>query len=329
MFTTRWGPRTYANVANNGSHPGIDQRSNSQREAMMEGDNLKRAAAAKKAFFRMRLDLEGSRKQMGKGNIISFLVNAGGQGSQTVGKKDINKILRCGGFVTSQVLGITINDYRPNQIEVLFKDEVDIDVLAVENRVKEQGMDVIVSKFDHIEKFLMIYGLPLSADVDLVKEKIKEAIKPFVKNILEVTPCVHRDEDGEDFFKGNYDGNWTVKVVPKQMKQVPNYIVVDSRAQVMAKAVYTKKVGDKLEMCQDCFSTDHFKRHPECEGPVKWSEYCQTFRNVWEKYSLEEDEEDEQADGLIAESGEERVEVSEGFGKAGNGERDYLNGIRA
>ena len=87
MFPTRWGPRTYANVANNGSHPGIDQRSNSQREAMMEGDALKRAAAAKKAFFRMRLDLEGSRKQMGKGNIISFLVNAGGQGSQTVKKK--------------------------------------------------------------------------------------------------------------------------------------------------------------------------------------------------------------------------------------------------
>ena len=264
MFTTRWGPRSYASVANNGPYPGNEQRNNSQREATLEGEALKKAAASKKAFFRMRTDLEGSRRQMGKGNIISFLVNAGAQGNQSIEKKDINKILRCGGFVTSQVLGITINDYRPNQIEVLFRDEVEIDALVVETRVKAQGMDVSVSKFDHIEEFLMIYGLPLSADMDSVKEKIKEAIKPFVKNILEVTPCVHREENnGEDFFTGNYDGSWRCKVTPKLRKQIPNYIVVDSRAQVMAKAVYTKKIGDKLEMCQDCFSTDHLKRAPD------------------------------------------------------------------
>ena len=269
---------------------GTDQMNTSRREAIAEAVNLKKKAAAKKAFFRMRMDLEENRKDLGKGNIVAFLLNAGGTGNQSVEKKDINKVLRCSGFVTSQILGITRNDYRPNQIEVLLKDEVAIDTCEIESRLKANGLDVIVSKFDHVEEYLMIYGLPLSRDMDVLENKIRESIKPFVKSILEVTPSVYKEEDGEDFFKGNYDGNWRIKIIPRKRKQVPNYIVVDPRAQVMAKAVYTKKVGDKLEMCSDCFSTDHFKWAPERSGPAKWIDYCEDFRRVWEANSLEIDE---------------------------------------
>ena len=127
------------------------------------------------------------------------------------------------------MLGITINDYRPNQVEVLFTEEVAIDTLDIESRLKVNGLDVIVYKFDHVEEYLMIYGLPLSRDMGEVGNKIREAIKPFVKSIIEVTPCVYKEEDGEDFFKGNYDGNWRCKIIPKKRKQVPNYIVVDAR----------------------------------------------------------------------------------------------------
>ena len=296
MYSTQWGPRSYASVTNSG--PGYrsenedvaDQMNTSRREAIAEGVNLKKKAASKQAFFRMKMDLEGNRKELGKGNIVVFLLNAGGTGNQSVDKKDINKVLRCSGFVTSQVLGITRNDYRPNQVEVLFKEEVDIDITEIESRLKASSLEVIVSKFDHVEEYLMIYGLPLSSYMDVVEEKIRESIKPFVKSIIEVTPCVYKEEHGEDFFKGNYDGNWRVKIVPRKRKQVPNYIVVDPRAQVMAKAVYTKKVCDKLEMCSDCFSTDHFKWAPECSGPAKWSDYCEEFRRVWEANSLEIDE---------------------------------------
>ena len=269
---------------------GTDQMNTSRREAIAEAVNLKKKAAAKKAFFRMRMDLEENRKDLGKGNIVAFLLNAGGTGNQSVEKKDINKVLRCSGFVTSQILGITRNDYRPNQIEVLLKDEVAIDTCEIESRLKANGLDVIVSKFDHVEEYLMIYGLPLSRDMDVLENKIRESIKPFVKSILEVTPSVYKEEDGEDFFKGNYDGNWRIKIIPRKRKQVPNYIVVDPRAQVMAKAVYTKKVGDKLEMCSDCFSTDHFKWAPECSGPARWSDYCEDFKRDWEANFLDIDE---------------------------------------
>ena len=82
---------------------GNEQINTSRREAMAEGANLKKKAASKKAFFSMKMDLEGNRKDLGKGNIVSFLLNAGGTGNQSVEKKEINKVLRCSGFTTSQV----------------------------------------------------------------------------------------------------------------------------------------------------------------------------------------------------------------------------------
>ena len=68
--------------------------------------------------------------------------------------------------------------------------------------------------------------------MEYLENKIKEAIGPFVKNILDVNPGTHKEENGEDFFKGHYDGTWRVKVCPILHKQVSNYIVVDNKYQV-------------------------------------------------------------------------------------------------
>ena len=94
-----------------------------------------------------------------------------------------------------------------------------VDSLEIEDKLRRGGMDVIVSKFDHVEEYLTLYGLPLNSDMNKLKVKIEESIKPFVKNILEVKPCVHKDEHGQDYFKGNPDGNCFLKVVPKIMLQ--------------------------------------------------------------------------------------------------------------
>ena len=309
MLRTRWGPSSYATAANGGRGRGRaqdDQQSSMRDKAMEEGRDLVKEATNKKAFFQLRLDLEGNRKQLGKGNIVSFLICEDAQGKRDVEKSDVSKILRVGGFTSDQVIGITMNDYRSNQIEVLFRDDVIVDTCEVERKVKAQGCDVIVSKFDHVEEFIMIYGLPLSCNMDSVKFKIEEAIEPFVKNVLEVSPCVYRDSGEDDFFKERYNGNWRVKVTPRMELQVPNYIVVGSQEQVMAKAVYTKKIGSKLEMCSDCFSTGHFKKQSACSGPVKWSEYCQGFRDDWERLSLAI-EEDEQGDPALVNVDESRL----------------------
>ena len=282
-----YGPR----VGNErqGNLSGGQHDENGATRARHEGAELKKMAANKKAFFQMRLDLEGKRKNLGRGNILTFLINS----NNGIEKQDVNKMLRCGGFQPAQVKGITFNVYRSNQVEVLFHEEVNVDIKEVEEKIKRDAqMDVIVGKFDHLEEYLMLYGLPLSSDMVSLRAQIEETIKPFVKKILDLEPTLHRDSDTDDFFKDNFDGNWRLKVVPRNGKQIPNYIVVGETAQVMGKAVYTKKVGEKMEMCQDCFSTDHFKRSPECPGPVKWSKYCEHFKDYWDSCSVEMDGED-------------------------------------
>ena len=110
-------------------------------------------AANKKAFFQMRLDLEGKRKNLGRGNILTFLINS----NNGIEKQDVNKMLRCGGFQPAQVKGITFNVYRSNQVEVLFHEEVNVDIKEVEEKIKRDAqMDVIVGKFDHLEEYLML-----------------------------------------------------------------------------------------------------------------------------------------------------------------------------
>ena len=314
MYTTRWGPRSYASVLDNGpvygprvgnerqgNLSGGQHDENGATRARHEGAELKKMAANKKAFFQMRLDLEGKRKNLGRGNILTFLINS----NNGIEKHDVNKMLRCGGFQPAQVKGITFNVYRSNQVEVLFHEEVNVDIKEVEEKIKRDAqMDVIVGKFDHLEEYLMIYGLPLSSDMVCLRAQIEETIKPFVKKILDLEPTMHKDSATDDFFKDNFDGNWRIKVVPRNGKQIPNYIVVGESAQVMGKAVYTKKVGEKMEMCQDCFSTDHFKRSPECPGPVLWSKYCADFRDYWDSCTVETDGEDYDAtnDGITGDT---------------------------
>ena len=226
---------------------------------------------------------------MGKGNIVTFLLSDARQGIEP---DEINKMLRVGGFKPNETVTIKINDFRANQVEVLFETGVVVDTCVVEEKLRRGGMDVSVSKFDHVEEFLMIYGLPPTYDIEVVRLKINEAISPFVQKILEVAPCVHKGVAKDDFFDGKFDGNWRLKIVPKSQVQIPNFIVIGNDAQVMGKVVYTKKLGDKEEMCADCFRTGHFKK--DCPGPRKWVDYCEEFKRVWEELSLggEDEEED-------------------------------------
>ena len=233
---------------------------------------------------------------------MTFLLNNGNQGIE---KSDINKVLRIGGFTTEQVMAIKLNDFRANQAEVLFEDGVQIDTQVLEEKLKKEGTIVIVSKFQHVEEYLMLYGLPLTSNIELMKEKIVESIKPFVKEVFSVVPGVHKGDVKDDFFAGNYNGNWSIKVGPKTGRQIPNFIVVGQEAQVMAKAVYTKKLGLKEEMCQDCFNTDLYRNSEVCPGPREWAEYCQEFKEKWETLLLEAT--DENDDNLQSEVEESRL----------------------
>ena len=290
MQNNRFGRRSYATAVatddnSDGLVPGVSSRQSMMNRAINEGRNLRKEAESKKRYFQQKLNLEGNRKKLGKGNIITFLINDENQGIE---KSDINKVLRISGFSVGDVEGIKLNDFRSNQVEVLLKPGLDVDVQQIEERLRKANIDAAVSKFDHVEEFIMIYGLPLTSDMENLESKILDALKPFVKKVLEIVPMKHKEENSEDFFAGHYNGNWRVKVCPKDKLQVPNFIVVGQNSQVMGKAVYTRKVSPKEEMCSDCFSTQHFKKAPDCPGLRDWSDYCKEFERNWTELSLEE-----------------------------------------
>ena len=235
----------------------------------------------------MKWDCEANRKVLGKGNQVSILVHDSNGASVSVEKSEVNKMLRFGGFQNGDVLGVTKCDFNPNQIEVHFKEDIVVDTCDFEMKVKNKGINASVLKFDKIEEVLTIYGLPLTKNMDYMKGLINDSIVAYVKDVISVTPMVYEDENGEDFFKGKFNGNWRVKVAPTAGRQVPNFIVVGQKEKVMAKAVYSKSAGNKLEMCSDCFSTGHYKRSDQCVGPVRWEAYCKTFKEEWDMMFLE------------------------------------------
>ena len=160
-------------------------------------------------------------------------------------------------------------------------------------KIKDAGINAIVSKFESLEEVLILYGLPLTNDIEGLKSIIIETIAPFVKRVGEVFPCKYGATAGE-FFEGKLNGNWRVRVNPKPDRQVPNFIVLGAETKVMVKAKYVRNEFERKEMCSDCFSTEHFRNHEECPGLKDWEEYCREFSDHWEMCRLDTDESEDQ-----------------------------------
>ena len=85
MQKNRFGRRSYATAVatddiSDSSAPGVSPRLSMANRAVNEGRNLRKEAENKKRYFQQKLNLEGNRKKLGKGNIITFLINDENQG---------------------------------------------------------------------------------------------------------------------------------------------------------------------------------------------------------------------------------------------------------
>ena len=270
-------------------------------------------AAREKFLFNQRIKMEEKRTRLAKGNILNFLMDR-----KSVEDKRVllNKVLRLAGFKTSDISGIKLNDYRDSQAEVLLKDEVSWDIEQIERKLKEAGLNVGVSRFDDKEEVINIFGLPLTNDILGMKEKIREALEPFVGRVKDILATVYNGNGSgsggggggdDDFFGGLYDGNYRVKVTPLKdvSMQVPNFIVVDREKKVCAKAVYSKAITEKKNMCTNCYATDHFRDNVLCRGPKSWEEYAAEFEGTWLAAFEKKSE-------VIEDIGEVEVEESQG-----------------
>ena len=137
----------------------------------------------------------------------------------------------------------------------------------------------------------MLYGLPPSDDIEFLKGKIIESISPFVKKVVDVVPCMHKSNTEDDFFDGKYNGNWRIKVVPRDEYYIPNFVVIGK--DVMGRIVYTKMAGSRMEMCTECYRTGHFR--VDCPGSRDWGEYVDEFNKAWESLMVNNDVNEEDA----------------------------------
>ena len=104
MNNTRWETRTFARAREpSDEDPGGGGGTNLGAQARLQGAELQREAAKKKFYFQQKMELEGNRKTLGKGNIVTFLI---GDAKQVLQYNDFNKVLRVAGFTPDQVLAI-------------------------------------------------------------------------------------------------------------------------------------------------------------------------------------------------------------------------------
>ena len=85
-------------------------------------------------------------------------------------------------------------------MEVLLKDDVEIDLKKMEDVIDKQKLSMSVGPFDHVEEIFMIYGLPLTTDVAGMRDRIKESVEPFVRDIVSIEPSKFYDDRTLDFF---------------------------------------------------------------------------------------------------------------------------------
>ena len=292
---TSWQGRTYADKV---ASPQVQQQSGPQQpvDYVERGKQIREAnvflradrnekKAREKFLFHQRIRMEEKRSKLARGNILNFLM----EGKNVSDKRVLmNRVLRTAGFGPSDVSSIKLNEYRGAQAEVLLKDGVSYEIEEIDRKLKQEGLNVVVSSFDDKEEVLNIFGLPLTTDVEGMKKKILEAIEPFCERVKDIIATTHQKFEEDDFFGGANDGNYKVKVVPAKdpVIQIPNFIVVDNEKRVCARAVYTKSLNEKKQMCLNCYSVDHFRDDFECKGPKAWEDYAGEFEIAWQEASV-------------------------------------------
>lgn len=243
----------------------------------MERQDRRELAGDRKKMYQNAMQLMQRRKTASRGNIVTFLFN---DRNAFIDKQGvINNVLRMSGFTPSNVLSLKMNDFRNNECEVMFKDDVTIDCDEIEEKIRKNGMNVSVSKFIETEEICMVYGMPLTSDVEGMKEQIRETISPFVRRVVSITATTHYGKNENDFFHGRLTGDYKVKVVPLNEGQIPYYVSIGDQ-HVMGRVHYVRKMMDKKVMCDACFSTAHMMRDPECPGVRDWQDYVKEFEEM-------------------------------------------------
>ena len=155
MLRNNWKPPDYRKAAAGGGRRADDQGGSGGQgggEASQENNNgqlgpdatrqlvdqmvrqdRRELAGDRQKMFKNQMQLIQRRKTASKGNIVTFVFN---ERNAFIDKQGaINNVLRVSGFTPSNVLSLKLNDFRNNECEVMFKEEVTVDCEVIEDKI--------------------------------------------------------------------------------------------------------------------------------------------------------------------------------------------------
>ena len=96
-------------------------------------EEQKKKADEKTKFFRQRLVMENNRRNMAmKKNIVAFSMKEGA--GDFFKSAEVSELLAAVGFQLEDVEGIMVNCFRPTQVEVTFRREVEVKVSVINDK---------------------------------------------------------------------------------------------------------------------------------------------------------------------------------------------------
>ena len=212
------------------------------------------------------------------------------EGEDRCSYDDIGEILDKLGLTASDVVSIADNPYNDREIEVLLKDETELEIAEWSRKLDALDAPVTVNKMGKLEEVFIIRNLPLTLDQTTVKKWIEDAVAPFVEEIHDITPLKHSrkkiNEVGakaSKFFEGKFDGNWRVAVSPKGAAEVPSFAVFGPQ-NLPGVVKYSKRGQPVNELCWSCYAPGHKRSDKNqegkfvCPGPKDWMTYVIDFQ---------------------------------------------------
>ena len=220
----------------------------------------------------------------------NYLIFQFREGVSSVSFDEIGKVLDDLELSATDVVSIAGNPYNSNEIEILLKDESNIEISTLSKKLDDIGAPVTVNKMGKLEEVLIIRNLPLTLNQNMVKKWILEAISPFVEEVHDIIPLKHSKRQltnvgdrAAKFFEGKYDGNWRVSVTPKGSAEVPSFAAFGPE-NLQGTVKYSKRVQSVNELCWSCYSPGHKRSDKDvdgkflCSGPKEWRVYVKEFQ---------------------------------------------------
>ena len=178
-------------TGNRGEIGDHDEVSEAQRRA-----RIQKIEEKTKLFLQKVQNGEQSTEYDWKVNTIAFTKAAGRDHFQT---SEVAKLLKDMGFNPSEIDGVMINCYRPNQIEVTFNDKCKVKVSDLTKKIEEIRLPYSVANFAFYEESLIVYGLPFG-NISQIKKELKKSVEDFVSRVIDKSPCYDHKKDQFGFF---------------------------------------------------------------------------------------------------------------------------------